>query len=393
MKRIVLWVGGIGLALALGLGGFIALYGVQTLFNPGPQRAALKAADAGLRVVTVARGLEHPWSLAFLPGGRMLVTERAGRLRIVGADGWLSPPLTGVPDVAAKGQGGLMDVALAPDFSATRRIYFAYAEADAENPKHAGTVVAHARLGVSGLEDVTVIFRQTPKAKGWGHFGARLVFADDGTLFITLGERFHHKAQAQNLENSLGKIIRVTAAGAAPADNPFIDKPGALPEIYSYGHRNVQGAALHPLSRRLWVHEHGARGGDELNIIDPGHNYGWPVITWGRDYSGLPIGEGTHKPGMGQPIHYWTPSIAPSGMAFVTADRYPGWRGSLIIGSLAHKRLVRLSLDGERVVGEEHLLAEMGERIRDVRQGPDGLIYLLTDSATGRILRLEPRED
>ena len=340
-----------------------------------------------VRIVTVARGLEHPWGLAFLPDGRMLVTERPGRLRIVARDGSLSAALTGVPAVFAQGQGGLLDVALDRNFAANRTLYLSYAEPDERG--NAGTAVARARLGAAGLEDLRVIFRQSPKVRGGLHFGSRVVPARDGNLFVTLGERYQ-RDRAQDLGAHLGKVIRIKPDGGVPPDNPFVGRAGALPEIWSYGHRNVQGAALHPATGALWTAEHGAQGGDEINRPEAGRNFGWPVITYGRDYSGASIGEGTAKAGMEQPLHYWDPSIAPSGMAFYEGDMFPGWKGNLLIGSLKFQVLSRLELDGSKVVHEERLLRGLNERIRDVRVGPDGLIYLLTDSSDGRVLRIEP---
>lgn len=340
-----------------------------------------------VRIVTVARGLEHPWGLAFLPDGRMLVTERPGRLRIVARDGSLSTALTGVPAVFAQGQGGLLDVALDRNFAANRTLYLSYAEPDERG--NAGTAVARARLGAAGLEDLRVIFRQSPKVRGGLHFGSRVVPARDGNLFVTLGERYQ-RDRAQDLGAHLGKVIRIKPDGGVPPDNPFVGRAGALPEIWSYGHRNVQGAALHPATGALWTAEHGAQGGDEINRPEAGRNFGWPVITYGRDYSGASIGEGTAKAGMEQPLHYWDPSIAPSGMAFYEGDMFPGWKGNLLIGSLKFQVLSRLELDGSKVVHEERLLRGLNERIRDVRVGPDGLIYLLTDSSDGRVLRIEP---
>lgn len=339
------------------------------------------------RVVTVARGLEHPWGLAFLPDGRMLVTERAGRLRIADMDGRLSDPLSGVPAVVEEGQGGLLDVALAPDFGQSRMIYLSYSEPGEGGT--AGTAVARGRLGAQGLENVEVIFQQEPKVTGRAHFGSRFVFTPDGYLFITTGER-NRRDDSQNLMRHMGKVIRLRPDGSVPPNNPFVGRSGARPEIWSYGHRNVQGAALHPETRELWTVEHGARGGDEVNTPKPGRNYGWPVITYGRDYSGASIGVGTAKEGMEQPVHYWDPSIAPSGLMFYTGDRFPGWRGNLFVGALGFELLARLELNGNRVAAEERLLQGFGDRIRDVRQGPDGLIYLLTDEENGRILRLEP---
>ncbi len=339
-----------------------------------------------VRVVTVAEGLNHPWGLAFLPDGRMLVTERPGRLRIVERDGRLSPPLAGVPDVAAGGQGGLLDVALAPDFERSRTIYLSYAEPEG---RVAGTAVARARLGDRGLGNLQVIFRQEPKVSGGAHFGSRLVFTPDGFLFITTGDR-NRKADSQDLSRHLGKVIRVRPDGTVPPDNPFVRRGSAQPEIWSYGHRNLQGAALHPETGQLWTVEHGAAGGDEVNAPKAGRNYGWPVISYGRDYSGAKIGIGTSNAGMEQPIHYWDPSIAPSGLTFYTGDKFPAWKGNLLVGSLKFGLLVRLELSGERVTYEERMLQGLGDRIRDVRQGPDGYVYLLTDESNGRILRVEP---
>jgi glucose/arabinose dehydrogenase len=339
-----------------------------------------------MRLVTVTRGLDHPWGLAFLPDGRMLVTERSGSLRIVDAKGTAGPPLRGVPLVQAQGQGGLLDVALDPRFAANRILYLSFAEAGEGG---AGTAVARALLGDAGLEQVRVIFRQQPKVRGGLHFGSRIVPARDGTLFITLGER-GQRDRAQDLGAHLGKVVRIRPDGSVPPDNPFVGRAGALPEIWSFGHRNVQGAALHPVDGSLWTVEHGAMGGDEINRPQAGRNHGWPVITYGRDYSGLSIGEGTAKAGMEQPLFYWDPSIAPSGMAFYSAEAFPDWKGSLLVGSLKFGLLSRLELDGMKVKREERLLQGLNERIRDVRVGPDGLVYLLTDSGDGRILRLEP---
>lgn len=348
-------------------------------------------ASRSLRVEEVARGLEHPWSLAFLPDGRMLITERPGRLRIVRPDGRLSLPASGVPAVHASGQGGLLDVVLAPDFSQSHTIFLSYSEPGAEGAR---TAVARAEL-VDGplptLRNVHVIFAQKDRHVGGAHFGSRLVFARDGTLFVTLGDRFAHRDRAQTLDNHYGKIVRIRPDGSVPPDNPFVKRAGALPEIHSYGHRNVQGAALHPATGQLWTHEHGPQGGDEVNIERAGANYGWPVITFGREYgTGSKIGEGTERADVTPPLWQWTPSIAPSGMAFCTGNRYAGWQGSLFVGSLKFRLLARLELDGDTIVREERLLTDLGERVRDVRQGPDGLLYLLTDETDGRLLRLAP---
>lgn len=374
---------------------YIQIFGIGALINAGPAKAAATAAQAGVSVQTVAAKLDHPWSLAFMPDGRMLVTERTGALRYVSRGGVVSAPLRGLPAVAADGQGGLFDVVLAPDFATTRQIYFAYAESDTKNPALNGTAIARATLGESGIAQVQVIYRQTPKKESSAHFGGRLVFDKDAggkpVLFATLGDRFDFKELAQDLPVTLGKVIRIYPDGSIPADNPFVGKAGARPEIWSYGHRNPQAAALNPASGDLWTVEHGPRGGDEVNITSAGKNYGWPVITWGRDYSGVKIGIGTTKAGMEQPLHMWNPSIAPSGMAFVTSDKYPGWQGSLLVGALAHQRIARLVLDGNKVLREEQFLGDLGERIRDIRQGPDGYIYLLTDSENGRLLKLVPK--
>jgi aldose sugar dehydrogenase len=353
-----------------------------------PRSPTPKSIPGVVSAETVARGLEHPWGLAFLPDGRMLVTERPGRLRLVNRDGRVSTPLAGVPAVQARGQGGLLDVALHPHFGENRLVYLSYAEPG--DGGTAGTAVARSRLGESGIDDVRVIYRQRPKVSGSNHFGSRLVFARDGTLFVTQGERYAYRDAAQDLASGLGKIVRIHPDGTVPADNPFVGRAGAQPEIWSYGHRNVQGAALHPETGRLWIVEHGPRGGDELNTPEAGKNYGWPVITYGAEYWGPKIGEGTAKSGMEQPLYYWDPVIAPSGLLFYTGDGIPDWKGSLLIGSLRPGLLVRLRLAGDRVVQEERYLGELGERIRDVRQGPDGHPYLLTDSGDGRILRVVP---
>ncbi len=355
-----------------------------------PRSPTPAAVNIGLRVDTVASGLAHPWALAFLPDGRMLVTERPGRLRIVDRAGRLSEPLGGVPRVLARGQGGLLDVALDPRFAENRLVYLSYSEPGDDGA--AGTAVARGRLGDRALENVEVIYRQQPKVPGGIHFGSRLVFARDGTLFVTQGDRGNYREQAQDLASLMGKVARINADGGVPRDNPFVGRPGARPEIWSYGHRNVQSAALDPATGQLWTVEHGARGGDELNHPEAGKNYGWPVITYGVDYSGARIGEGTTKQGMEQPVYYWDPVIAPSGMAFYTGDAFRGWKGSVLIGSLRPGLLVRLTIAGGRVTREERTLDDLGERIRDVRQGPDGLVYLVTDSSNGRILRVSPGE-
>jgi glucose/arabinose dehydrogenase len=363
----------------------------------GQTRAPERRANVAFDVVTVATGLENPWGLAFLPDGRMLVTERPGRLRVIEASGALSEPVVGVPPVDARGQGGLLDIALDPEFASNRLIYWSYSEAE-QGMNH--TAVARGRLSDGTpprVDDVRVIFRQTPSLDSRAHFGGRLVFRADGTLFVTLGERANTEGrmQAQRLDGLLGKIVRITPDGSIPRDNPFVDRVDARPEIWSVGHRNPQGAALHPATGELWAVEHGTRGGDEVNIIRPGRDYGWPTIAYGIEYGGQPItGNITANEGMEQPLYYWDPVIAPSGLTFYTGDLFPEWRGSLFVGSLAGAHLVRLTLDGERVVGEERLLTDLQperERIRDVRQGPEGALYLLTDNPNGRVLKLVPQ--
>jgi glucose/arabinose dehydrogenase len=339
------------------------------------------------KVTDIAKGLQHPWGVELLPDGRFLVTERPGRLRIVARDGQLSEPLTGVPAVNARGQGGLLDVALSPGFAQDRLVYLSFAERGADG---AGTAVARGRLGERGLEGTQVIWRQQPKVEGSNnHWGSRLVFRADGTLFVTVGDRYAHLERAQDLSTTIGKIVRINPDGSVPRDNPFVGRSGALPEIWSYGHRNVQAAVLDARGE-LWTVEHGARGGDELNNPQPGKNYGWPVITYGVDYSGARIGIGTAQPGMEQPVYYWDPVIAPSGATFYSGTAFPGWRGDLLVGSLRPGALVRLRIANGRVTQEERYLDELGERIRDVREGPDGALYLLTDSSRGRLLRVEP---
>jgi glucose/arabinose dehydrogenase len=340
-----------------------------------------------VQLTTIASGLAHPWSLAFLPDGRMLVTERPGRLRYVTMKGEISDPISGVPAVYAHGQGGLLDVALDPDFGANSTIYLSYAEPGDGDLN--GTAVARAKLDGARLTDLQVIFRQMPKVASENHFGSRLVFARDGNLFVTLGERFSERDSAQDLGTHLGKIVRITKDGKAPADNPFVGRKGALPEIWSYGHRNVQGATLDPATGRFWAVEHGPRGGDEINLPEAGRNYGWPVITFGREYSGPAIGEGTAKAGMEQPLYYWVPSIATSGMTFYSSDTYPEWKGSLFVGALKAQLVARLEFGADgKVKAEERF--PVGERVRDIRQGPDGALYLLTDEDAGRLLRLTP---
>ena len=352
-----------------------------------PRSPTPASAKGVVDVQTIAKGLEHPWSLAFLPDKRMLVTERPGRLRVVGPDGRVSEPLTGVPQVYASGQGGLLDVALSPTFDQDRLVYLSFAESGEGG---AGTAVARGRLGERGLENTQVIWRQQPKVGGSNHWGSRIVFRPDGTLFVTLGERFNYSERAQDLSATLGKVVRINPDGSAPRDNPFVNRAGALPEIWSYGHRNVQAAALHPETGQLWTVEHGARGGDELNHPEAGKNYGWPVISYGTHYSFLKIGEGTAKPGMEQPVYYWDPVIAPSGMVIYTGDLFAGWKNNFLIGSLTPGGLVRLVMKDGKVAQEERYLGDLRERIRDVRQASDGSLYLLTDARNGQIFRVTP---
>jgi aldose sugar dehydrogenase len=340
-------------------------------------------------ITTVAKGIEHGWGFAFLPDNRVLVTERSGRMRIVGTDGALSGPLQGLPRIAVAGQGGLLDVTLSPDFANDRLVYFSFAE---PGDGGVGTAVARGRLAASALENVQVIWRQQPKVDGSNHFGSRIVFRGDGTLFITMGDRYTHREKVQNLGTTIGKLVRINADGSVPRDNPFVERSGALPEIWSYGHRNVQAAALHPQTRELWTIEHGARGGDELNNPQPGRNYGWPIITYGVDYSGEKIGEGTAKPGMEQPVYYWDPVIAPAGAVFYTGQAFSEWQGNLFVGSMNPGGLVRLELENGRVRRETRYLGELHERIRDVQQGSDGLLYVLTDESRGRLLKLAPKK-
>ena len=345
----------------------------------------------GLRTEVVAKGLQNPWGLAFVGDGRMVVTERPGRMRVVEADGRVGAPLAGLPPVDAVGQGGLLDVITDRDFARNRKLYFCYAEPAGPGQQGNSTALASARLSddAARLEQVQVLFSQRPKFSSRAHFGCRIVDAGDGHLFLTLGDRFSRMADAQTLDNHHGKVVRVGKDGGVPKDNPFSQRAGALPEIWSLGHRNLQGATLGP-DGHLWTLEHGPQGGDELNRPEKGKNYGWPVITYGENYGGGAIGAGlTEKPGLEQPVHHWTPSIAPSGMAFVSSTRYgPDWVGTLLVGSLKFRYLAQLTLKGSTVVKEEKLLTDLKQRVRDVRQGPDGFIYLLTDERNGALLRL-----
>lgn len=384
--------------LGTGCGGDKASTPPQSDAVTAPAPAAIQ-----LRVVTVRSGLSHPWGLAFLPDGSMLVTERAGALRRISADGQtISPPLTGVPVVFHSGQGGLLDVQADPDFATAPWVYLSYAEAGTgAEAGLAGTAVARGLLNGNALSQVEVIFRQSPKVSGSGHFGARLVFARDKTLFITLGERQQDSPSqpgtqhAQNPANSLGKVVRIARDGSIPAGNPTFATGGTLPGLWSIGHRNPQGAALHPDTGELWLTEHGPQGGDELNMAQPGGNFGWPLVSYGCPYGSIPlescrVNGGVHQPPYTEPLSFWVPfSIAPSGLAFNSGKRYPGWEGNLFAGALNDQSLWRLALQGRVVVSREALLKNEVGRIRDVRQGPDGWLYLLTDEADGRILRLE----
>lgn len=352
----------------------------------GPAFAA-DSAPSAYRTVTVAKGLEHPWGMAFLPDGRILVTERPGRLRIVSLKGDISPPLRGLPKITALGQGGLLDVALHPDFKSNRLVYFSFSEPGAGG---LGTAVARGRLEGNALLEVQTIFRQKPKLEGGFHFGSRLVFAPDGTLYISMGDRGRME-RAQDTGNHQGTIARVNDDGSIPKDNPFVGRADALPEIYTYGNRNVQGMALNPRTGIVWAQEHGPKGGDEVNILKSGANYGWPAITCGTDYDGTAISDLTAKQGMEQPVLHWTPSIAPSGMAFYEGDKFPHWKGDLFVGALKDRHLRRIDLDGDKVVRQEILLKELRARIRDVRSGPDGFLWVLTDAPDGKLIRIEPK--
>lgn len=375
------------IATALALGGCAQPAESAGAAASGPAASAETVESAGVRIDTIASGLDHPWAVALLPEGGFLVTERSGQLRRVSADGTVSVPINGVPAVFAEGQGGLLDVVLAPDYPASRRIYFSFAEPGPGGT--AGTAVAMATLGVNELQSMQVIYRQAPKLAGGQHFGSRLAFDGAGHLFISQGER-NQRALSQDLDKLQGKLVRLGLDGSIPPDNPFVGRKDARPEIWSYGHRNMQGMAVDPRTGTLWQSEHGPRGGDELNLPAPGRNYGWPVITHGINYSGLKIPEaiGTAQAGMEQPHHVWAKSPALSGMAFLTGKPGHPWNDSLFLGALADRNLIRLQLEGDRIAGEGRLLADLGERIRDVRVGPDGAVYVLTDADDGRLLRL-----
>jgi glucose/arabinose dehydrogenase len=360
----------------------------------GQTDAPERKSNVAFDVVQVAEGLQNPWSVAFLPGGKMLVTERPGRLRVVTSGGQLSEPVAGLPELVAGGQGGLLDVALDPAFAKNNTIYWCFSQ---PKPGANNTAVARGRFvddAAPRVEDVKVIYEQAPSLDSRLHFGCRLVFRRDGTLLIAQGDRSitAGRMQAQNMDSLNGKVVRINSDGSIPKDNPFVGKEGARPEIWSIGHRNIQAAALHPTTGELWEVEHGTRGGDELNVVERGKDYGWPTIAYGIEYRGGQITGGIQqKAGMEQPIYYWDPVIGPSGMAFYTADLFPGWKGNLFVGGHATNDLVRLELKGDRVVAEERLLTDRKERMRDVRQGPDGAIYLLTDATNGRLLKLVPK--
>jgi glucose/arabinose dehydrogenase len=364
------------------------LAGCATADAAPPPDRVFQTEEASFRVVEVAGGLSHPWGLAFLPDGRMLVTERDGRLRLIDEGRLVPQPIGGVPEVYASGQGGLLDVAIDPVFGENGLVYLSYSD---RNSSGTTTRVLRARLGDGQLTDAQVIFDGKPRASGRNHYGSRFAFGPDGMLYITMGER-QERDRAQELDDHGGKILRIAPDGAVPQDNPFVGQAGALPEIWSYGHRNPQGMAFRPGTDELWEQEHGARGGDEVNLVRRGANYGWPVITHGIDYSGAPIGEGKEKEGMEQPAHVWVPSIAPSGLAFYQGDAFPGWRGDMLVGALRSELLVRLTMEGQRITVEERMLQNELGRIRDVRVGPDGLVYLLNDEEDGGIYRLEPAD-
>lgn len=354
-----------------------------------PAAQATPAANSELQVQLIASGLEHPWAVALLPDGRFLVTERPGRLRLIRTDGTVSAPLAGTPAVFAEGQGGLLDVVLDPDFADNRRVWLSYAEPG--DGGTAGTAVATATLGDAALTDLAVIYRQVPKVEGGQHFGSRIAFDGKGHVFISQGDR-NQRPLAQDLEVLQGKLVRLDMEGGFPADNPFAAGPGVRRAVWSYGHRNMQGMAVDPRTGRLWQSEHGPRGGDEINLPRAGRNYGWPIVTHGINYSGLkiPEAEGSEKPGMEPPHHVWEKSPALSGMAFYVGHPQSAWNDSLLLGALAGRSLIRLSLEGDRIVGEQRLLEDLGKRIRDVRVGADGNVYVLTDEDDGQLLRLVP---
>ncbi|MBN8938765.1 MAG: PQQ-dependent sugar dehydrogenase [Rhizobiales bacterium] len=371
----------------------LAVLALSLILLAGPAPAQTAAGgDEQLDVRVVARGLEHPWGLAFLPDGRMLVTERPGRLRLIERDGRILPPLSGVPTVHAIGQGGLLGIALDPQFAENRLIYLSFAERRSGDTNATAVFRGRLNLAGTGLEAGRVIYRQEPAFASRLHFGSRLVFDRSGALFVTSGERFQLPNESQNPANTIGKIVRITTDGTPAGGNPGASRPGWNPAIWSIGHRNVQGAALHPETGELWITNHGPRGGDGLYVARAGRNYGWPLISYGTHYDGRPVNGGaTAAEGLEQPLVHWTPSIAPSGLTFYTGTLFPAWRGNLISGALAGQMLVRIVLDGERVVEQKRLLTDLGQRFRDVQQGPDGALWLLTDSADGQLLSVRPK--
>jgi aldose sugar dehydrogenase len=366
----------------------IALILASPVFAAAPSSPQPQYEADPFKLTTIAKGLVNPWGLALLPDGRYLVTERPGRMRIVAKDGTLSEPLAGVPEVLARGQGGLLDITLSPKFSEDKLVYFSFAE---PGEGGAGTAVARGKLTDKALENVQVIWRQTPKVNSPNHWGSRIVFRPDGSLFVTLGDRFNQRPLVQDVSTTIGKIVRINADGSVPKDNPFVGKADAKGEIWSVGHRSTQAAVLDPTTNQLWTVEHGARGGDELNNPQPGKNYGWPVITYGIDYNGSKIGEGTEKEGLEQPAYYWDPVIAPSGAVFYTGNAFPDWKGDLFVGSMQPGGLVRLKLENGKVTKETRYIGSPKQRVRDIAQGSDGLLYIITDSPNGELIRLDKK--
>ena len=375
------------------LGGAAALCALLLLCLPARAAEVLGVYETALhkvKAVSLAGGLRYPWGLAFLPDSQFLVTEQDGRLLRISADGAQRTEIDGVPEVYAVNQGGLLDVAVAPDFASSRRIFLTYSAQSEGSGAH--THLASGVLKDDSLENIQVLFRGTPGESGGRHFGSRIAFLSDGTLAFTIGDR-GQKDPSQDLMSHAGSVIRLNKDGTVPSDNPYIGRSDALPEIYSYGHRNPQGMIQHPGSGKLWLHEHGPRGGDEVNIVKPGANYGWPLVSYGINYGGSPVGTGkTSLPGITEPAHTWVPSIAPSGMAYYDGDKFPKWRGSILVGALKFQLVARLTLDGEKVTGEERLFEGEFGRIRDVRAGPGGYVYLLTDDRNGELIRLEPAD-
>lgn len=376
--------------LALSLSALVATATMPAL----AQSDAIETERHDVQLHTITDGLENPWGMTFISNTEVLVTERPGHLRRVSLDGTVSEPLSGVPKVDARNQGGLLDVAVDPDFAENNYIYISYAELNPDNDKENSTAVARGKLDGNSLTDVEVIFQQYPKYESTGHFGSRLVFSPEGHLYITLGDRQTRMDASQELDTHIGKTVRIWPDGSVPEDNPFVNQDGALPEIWSYGNRNVQGAALHPETKELWASEHGPRGGDEINIIRAGNNYGWPDASYGINYDGSILTEHTHLEGAEQPHYYWVPSIATAGIMFYTGDKFPEWKGDLFVGALRDRHVARLDLEGERVMHEETLLkGDIEQRVRAIAQGPDGYIYLLTDDPDGRLVQVKPAND